>query len=143
MSSAICCATASTAVTCSLSSTSWSAATDSRRPGPARNGSEVTRSLAAATRCSDGGRRRYHAGRGPGGGGAAGMRAPNLSNRGERRDGQRLRTGRIRYELGLGTPAFEERSESRPKDRETKARPVQAALTSSNFKWSRIRPTRS
>ena len=62
---------------------------------------------------------------------------------GERRDGQRLRTGRIRYELGLGTPAFEERSESRPKDRETKARPVQAALTSSNFKWSRIRPTRS
>src|SRR5207244_8378931 len=34
---------------------------------PARSGSVGTRSLAAATRLSDAGRRRYHAGRGPGG----------------------------------------------------------------------------
>src|SRR5437016_4633270 len=50
-----------------VASTAGSAATAPLSAAPARSGSVGTRSLAAATRLSDAGRRRYHAGRGPGG----------------------------------------------------------------------------
>src|SRR3989441_891169 len=50
-----------------VASTAGSAATAPLRAARAGGGSGGTRSLAAAPRLSDGGRRRYHAGRGPGG----------------------------------------------------------------------------
>src|SRR5262249_49478572 len=50
--------------------------TASASAGPARRGSDDTRSLCAATRCKEGGKRRYQAGRWPGGRPMGAMREP-------------------------------------------------------------------